>query len=90
MWTNVEAYWLYGAAIFAAIVLLRVMSLPIRLIFKLLLNTACGCGLLILFNLFSAATGFTVSINLFSAAVVGLLGLPGFGLLLIVRYLLLV
>ena len=89
MWTALEQYLLYGAAIFAALLLLRIMALPIRLVFKLLINTACGCALLFLFNAFSEATGFTMPINLVTAAAVGLLGLPGFGLLLMVRFLLL-
>jgi hypothetical protein len=40
-----------------------------------------------LFNLFSSVTGFAVTLNLLAAALIGFLGLPGFGLLLILRYL---
>lgn len=84
-----EHFWLYGAVILAILVLLRIMAAPIRLALKLLVNTACGYALLFLFNLFSDVTGFTVPLNLVSSTVVGVLGLPGFGLLLIVRFLLL-
>ncbi len=89
MWTILEQFLLYGAAILAAVMLLRIMALPIRFVFKLLINTACGCALLLLFNIFSDVTGFTMPINVVTGVTVGLLGLPGFGLLLIVRFLLL-
>ena len=82
-----ERYLLYGALVLAILVLLKVISTPMRLIFKLLVNTACGYALLFLFNQFSDVTGFAMTLNLVSAAVVGFLGLPGFGLLLVARYL---
>ena len=76
----------YAAVALAIILVLRIMTLPLRLFFKLLLNTLCGYALLLLFDLCSGLTGFTVPINIVSAAIVGLLGLPGFGFLLILRY----
>ncbi len=82
-----EQVLLYGAAILAAVVLLRVMALPIRRIFKLLINTACGYALLLLFNIFSDTVGFSVPVNAVTSIAVGLLGLPGFGLLLLIRFL---
>lgn len=82
-----ERILLCGAVIAAIVILLKLITAPTRLVFKLLVNTACGYALLFLFNLFSGVTGFTVTLNLVSAAIVGFLGLPGFGLLLVLRYL---
>lgn len=82
-----ERILLYGAVVAAIAVLLKIITAPTRLIFKLLVNTVCGYALLFLFNLFSDVIGFAVTLNLVSAAIVGFLGLPGFGLLLILRYL---
>lgn len=76
----------YAAVALAIILVLRIMTLPMRLFFKLLLNTLCGYALLLLFNLCSGLTGFSLPVNIVSAALVGLLGLPGFGFLLILRY----
>ena len=76
----------YAAVALAIILVLRIMTLPMQLFFKLLLNTLCGYALLLLFNLCSGLTGFSLPVNIVSAALVGLLGLPGFGFLLILRY----
>lgn len=82
--------WLFLAALVAILLLLRLLTAPIRLGYKLIINLACGYLLLFLFNLFSGLTGFVLDLNLISAAVLGLLGLPGFVLLLFVRLLLLI
>ena len=42
-----------------------------------------------LFNLLSSLTGFVLDLNLVTAAVVGLFGLPGLALLLAIRLILL-
>ncbi|MDD3165099.1 MAG: pro-sigmaK processing inhibitor BofA family protein [Oscillospiraceae bacterium] len=80
---------LFGAALAAIALLFWLITLPIRPLFKLLINLAAGYMMLFLFNLFSCLTGFSLDLNLVSAAIIGLLGLPGLALLLIVRFLLL-
>ena len=67
--------------------LLRIMTLPVRLIYKLILNTVCGYICLILINLFAFFTGALFSLNIVTAVVVGFLGLPGIGLLFLLRFL---
>ena len=39
-------------------------------------------------NLTSGITGLTLGLNLWNALVIGILGLPGFGLLLLVQWIL--
>ena len=77
------------AAVFAIVLLLKIIAAPIRLGYKLLINLACGYALLFLFNLLSSLTGFVLDLNLVTAAVVGLFGLPGLALLLAIRLILL-
>ncbi len=67
--------------------LLRIMTLPIKLLYKLILNTLCGYACLILINLFSFLTGAVFSLNIVTAVIVGFLGLPGIGLLFLLRFL---
>ena len=76
-------------AILAIVVLLKLITAPIRLGYKLLINLASGYALLFLFNLFSGLTGFVLDLNLITAAILGLFGLPGLALLLVVRLILL-
>jgi len=71
--------------IVALLLIFRLMALPIRLIWKLVINLVCGFSALILINLLGSGLGITLSINLISVAAVALLGLPGVGLLLMVR-----
>ena len=76
-------------AILAIVLLLKLITAPIRLGYKLLITLASGSARLFLFNLFSGLTGFVLDLNLITAAILGLFGLPGLALLLVVRLILL-
>ncbi|WP_297871169.1 pro-sigmaK processing inhibitor BofA family protein [uncultured Oscillibacter sp.] len=71
---------------FFLIALLRVFSTPLKLALKLLLNTLLGFLALWAVNLTAAFTGVTLGLNLWNALIIGILGLPGFVLLLLVRW----
>lgn len=76
-------------ALFAIVLLLRLITAPIRLGYKILINLAAGYALLFLFNLLASLAGFVIDLNLISAALVGLFGLPGLAMLLVMRFILL-
>ena len=67
---------------FFLIALLRVFSAPLKLALKLLVNTLLG------FLALWAATGIALGLNLWNALIIGILGLPGFVLLLLVQWIL--
>lgn len=73
---------------FLVVVLARVFAKPLKLALKLLINTLLGFAALFLFNLFSPLIGLSLGFNLFNALVVGILGLPGFLLLLLLIWIL--
>ncbi|MCI9120812.1 MAG: pro-sigmaK processing inhibitor BofA [Oscillibacter sp.] len=73
---------------FFILALLRVFSAPLKLAVKLLVNTLLGFCALWAVNLTAGATGITLGINLWNALVIGILGLPGFFLLLLVQWVL--
>jgi inhibitor of the pro-sigma K processing machinery len=81
--------WLLIGGFGLAVVLaaLRLFTAPVRWVFKLLLNTALGFAGLLLFNLASQTLGLGVSlgVSLPGAALIALLGLPGFALLLLLQ-----
>jgi len=58
---------------------------PLKWLMKVVVKAAFGCVGLLLFNLFSGITGMTVGVNLVTAFVTGVLGVPGLGLLLILQ-----
>ncbi len=70
----------------AIFLLLKIISLPIRLIWKLVINTACGFACLVAVNLLGPYTGVLFDLNLVTAAIVGFLGLPGIVLLFVLHF----
>lgn len=70
----------------ALIILIKVFSLPLRIAMKLALNTFFGFAGLLIFNLIGSFTGITLGVNLLNSVVVGFLGIPGFLLLLLVKW----
>ena len=73
---------------FFIIALLRVFSAPLKLAVKLAVNTLLGFFALWIVNLTAAFTGVALGVNLWNALVIGVLGLPGFVLLLLVQWVL--
>ena len=73
---------------FFLIVLLRVFSTPLRLALKLLANTLLGFLALWVVNLTAGFTGVALGLNLWNALIIGVLGLPGFFLLLLAQWVL--
>ncbi len=77
----------------AAMILLGLTGLalfhkPIGLLCKLLCRSTIGFVVLLLFNQIGKWVGITLGVNLVNAVILGLLGVPGFGLLLMLRWLL--
>ena len=73
---------------FFLITLVRIFRAPLRLALKLLCNTLLGFLALWVVSLTSGFTGIALGLNLWNALVVGVLGLPGFVLLLLVQWVL--
>ena len=73
---------------FFIIALLRVFSAPLRIALRLLLNTLQGFLVLWAVHLTAGITGIALGLNLWNALVVGVLGVPGFLLLLLVQWVL--
>lgn len=63
----------------------RIFYKPLKGLFLLLLNSILGGIGLFVFNMIFSGVGFTIAINAVTAAVCGLLGLPGLVLLIILK-----
>ena len=68
-------------------VLARLLYLPAKIFVTLLGNTVVGGGLLVLFNAVGVYFGLGIGINVLTALIVGLLGIPGIFLLMILQHL---
>ena len=64
-----------------AVVLVRMLLMPIKLIFKIGIHSACGFVCLWLLNAISVFTGIYFPINAVTVLVSGVLGLPGIGVM---------
>ena len=64
-----------------AVFLLRILLMPIRMVFKLLLHSGCGFLCLWLLNTVSGFTGVYLPVNAITVLIAGFLGIPGIGLL---------
>ena len=74
---NVETQVLWGLGVFASLLFLIMLRKVLVKAVKLLLRTAAGAG----------ALGVQLGVNLCNALVLGVLGAPGFGLLLMLNWL---
>ncbi|MCL2401252.1 MAG: pro-sigmaK processing inhibitor BofA family protein [Oscillospiraceae bacterium] len=78
-----------GVVVIAVLIIvgLAIIKFPIKIIFKLLLNTALGFGALILINAAGSHIGITIAVNWINAAIVGVLGVSGVALILLLQWL---
>ena len=74
--------------LFLVVVCLRLFAAPLKLALKVAFNSALGFGAVWLLNLTTSVTGLSLGLNWFNAIVIGILGVPGFGLLLLVKWVL--
>lgn len=64
-----------------AVILVRLLLLPMKLIFKIGLHSLCGFLCLWLLNAVSGFTGILFPINAVTVLTAGFLGLPGIGVM---------
>lgn len=74
--------------LFLVVVCLRLFAAPLKLALKVAFNSALGFGAMWLLNLTTSVTGLSLGLSWFNAIVIGILGVPGFGLLLLVQWVL--
>ena len=74
--------------LFLVVVCLRLFAAPLKLALKVAFNSALCFGAVWLLNLTASVTGLSLGLNWFNALLIGILGLPGFGLLLLVQWVL--
>lgn len=84
----VESLALGLVLLFLAVAIIRLFKTPLKLALRTAGNTALGFGALWALNLTTAYTGLSLGLNLFNALTIALLGVPGLGLLLLVKWVL--
>ena len=81
--TNTIFFYIIG--IIVVCVLIVIFSMPLSKLLKMAVNSALGGVCIIAFNFVSQLFGFFLGVNAFTAITVGILGIPGFVMLLMLR-----
>ena len=74
--------------LFLLVAVVRLFHRPLRLALRVVFNSALGLLALWILERTAPVTGLTLGVNWFNALTVGVLGLPGLGLLLLVKWVL--
>lgn len=87
MGVQMEVFLTYVGAIILIFLVGKIFLWPLKLILKLAISSVIGGLAILLINAIGAGFGVMIPLNLISAAVVGILGIPGAVLLLILTLL---
>ncbi len=82
---TISSLLIIAAIVLFCILLLKILSAPIRLAFKLLINAGFGFIILFIVNFFGDFVGISLGMNFINAIIIGLLGVPGVVLLIIIN-----
>lgn len=85
---NIYIVMAWVAGIIIVFAFSKALKVPIKIGIKLFINGLLGGFIIVVLNLVGQYFNFTISLNIFSALIVGTLGLPGVILVIILRYLL--
>lgn len=80
---DIKMLLIYVACIIGIIIIGKIFIVPIKIIFKLIINSILGVILLYAINTIGTIWGLHIGINFITAVIVGILGIPGAILLLI-------
>lgn len=78
--------WMWGGAAVAALLALILFRRPLKALGRLAFRSGVGLVFLWVLRWVGPVLGIRLGINLLNAVVLGLLGVPGFALLMLVRW----
>ena len=75
----------YAVGLVLLFFLFKMFFTPVKIAFKLIVNSVVGGIILFVFNLAGSVIGIQIGINAITAAVAGLLGIPGIAMILLLQ-----
>lgn len=78
----------YSAGIMLIFMLSWILVVPFKIVGKFVINALIGGVLIILFNFFGQYTDIYIGLNEITALIVGVLGIPGFIAILLIKLIL--
>ena len=82
---DVRMWLIYISCIICIFIFGKIFIVPIKAILKLIINSILGIILLYIVNLIGGIWSFHIGINVVTAIIVGVLGIPGIVLLTILQ-----
>lgn len=76
---------IFIACIAILVVFGKSFAWPIKLITKLIINSALGALLIFIINLVGTSFNFHIGLNVINSVIVGILGIPGGVLLILIK-----
>lgn len=75
----------YAAGLIILFFIIRVFYTPIKIAFKLMLNSIAGGIFLAFLNIVGGIVGIQLGVNVVTSMIAGILGIPGAALMLILQ-----
>ena len=75
----------YAIGIILLFILGRLLLVPLKVVMKLIYNALLGAIAILAVNFIGGLFGFHIALNIYTAFIVGTLGVPGFVLLVILK-----
>lgn len=82
---NFATYIGYFLGIIIILITAQICRAPLKILFKLLINSALGCVFLSVLNTIFSFCNFYIAINPITAMYIGILGIPGAVAVIIIR-----
>jgi len=79
----------YIACIFFLFIFGKIFVVPIKIIWKLVINSLLGGGIIFVINLIGSYFNFHIGLNFITSIFVGILGIPGAIVIVIIKLLIL-
>ena len=76
---------IYTAGVMIVFMTSWIFLKPFRILWKVILNSIIGALCLIVFNYFGQYTGVNIGVNEYTAITIGILGIPGFIAILLIK-----
>ena len=84
----IDAVFAYVFGIIVLFLIAKLLLIPIKIVWKLLINALVGGIALIILNFIGGFIGLHIDINIITALITGILGAPGVVMILIIQYIL--
>ena len=84
---DINNYLVYIASIIFLFIFGRIFLVPLKSIFKLILNSILGGILIYIINIVGILFNFHIGLNIVTSILIGILGVPGAVLLVVVKLL---